>query len=122
MPTLPAQPNHRPYATISLRPNSTPRLPSARPMPPQLPRYMSQEDASRLAARIARYERLWSLRCGQPFRNLSYHFAAPVVLSDGSQAVLKLRTPGAECSAEVNALRHFDGCGTASGQHKELPF
>ncbi|MDE2125606.1 MAG: phosphotransferase [Armatimonadetes bacterium] len=78
-----------------------------------LPKYMPAAEAAQLAARIAHYEARWSLRCGPAFPDLSYHYVAPAVLSDGSDAVLKLRGPGQQCTCEVAALQRFDGRGAA---------
>src|SRR3990170_201742 len=63
---------------------------------------------------IAQFERLWSIRVGPPFLNLSYNFMAPAIRSDGAQVVLKLGVPNPELTAEVEALRFFDGAGAAS--------
>ena len=67
---------------------------------------------SRLAGTIAECERRWSLRVMPPFAPLSYAYAAPAVLPDGTEAVLKLRVPDDEFLMEMEALRLFDGNGT----------
>jgi streptomycin 6-kinase len=51
----------------------------------------------------------WSLTILPPFENLSYHYVAPVVLSDGTEAVLKVGL--GDIGPEVRALRAFDGRG-----------
>jgi len=44
-----------------------------------------------------------------PFENLSFHYVAPVVLSDGTEAVLKVGME--DVGSEVRALRAFGGRG-----------
>ncbi len=55
----------------------------------------------------------WSLKIEKPYRNLSYHFVAPCIRADGSQAVLKIGFPGEklEFINEVKTLRLYDGEG-----------
>src|SRR6266571_7747242 len=43
----------------------------------------------RLPELLARYEERWQLKIGAPFSNLSYHYVAPAVRADGTEAVLK---------------------------------
>ncbi len=52
----------------------------------------------------------WSLRMKPPF-SLSYNYVAPVLLADGSEAVLKLAPPNPEQRGEIAALRWYDGRG-----------
>ncbi|HEX8234833.1 MAG TPA: aminoglycoside phosphotransferase family protein [Abditibacteriaceae bacterium] len=60
---------------------------------------------------LLRYcEEAWSLEVMEPFP-LSYNFVAPVVFSDGTEAVLKLCVPGPEVQNEIAALRAFNGHG-----------
>jgi streptomycin 6-kinase len=49
----------------------------------------------------------------KPYGNLSYHFVAPCIRSDGSRAVLKIGFPGEELEFfnEVKTLRLYDGEG-----------
>ncbi len=54
----------------------------------------------------------WSIKVNDPFPDLSYNYVAPVVLQDGSQAVLKLSPPeDHEFLTELEALKVFDGRG-----------
>jgi len=62
---------------------------------------------------IAQIEQRWSIKVGPPFRNLSYNFVAPARCADGSEAVLKLGVPNPELRSEIDALRQFDGRGSA---------
>ncbi|MCC8434605.1 aminoglycoside phosphotransferase family protein [Brevibacillus sp. M2.1A] len=59
---------------------------------------------------IADCEARWSLKVLEPFP-LSYNFVAPVVLKDGTNAVLKLGVPGVEWQRELAAIRGFAGRG-----------
>ena len=68
---------------------------------------------NRLPAIISRCEECWSLKVDPPFPELSYNWAAPVLRTDGTAAVLKLSFPNAEFKAEAEALRVFDGRGAA---------
>jgi streptomycin 6-kinase len=52
----------------------------------------------------------WALRVLEPF-TLSYNFVAPVMRTDGSEAVLKLCVPQPEVQSEIEALRTFAGNG-----------
>ncbi|KIL34354.1 kinase [Cohnella kolymensis] len=54
----------------------------------------------------------WSLKVMEPFP-LSFNFAAPVILQDGRQAVLKLCVPGKEFITEKEALIAYRGSGIA---------
>lgn len=55
----------------------------------------------------------WSLNVGKPFANLSYHYVAPCVCKDGSEAVLKIGFPEErrEFFSEVKMLRLYGGDG-----------
>lgn len=64
-----------------------------------------------LPALIADLEARWGLRALPPFPNLSYNYAAPAELADGTPAVLKLGVPGPELLSEMAALGHFGGHG-----------
>ncbi len=65
----------------------------------------------RLPALLAACEGRWSLRAGPPFPNLTYAYVAPAVRGDGMAVVLKLGVPSRELTAEIAALRVFDGTG-----------
>lgn len=52
-----------------------------------------------------------------PYPNLTYHYVAPAVGSDGSPLVLKLGVPNPELGAEINALRLFSGTGSVQIIH-----
>jgi streptomycin 6-kinase len=66
------------------------------------------ESLPRLAEECA--ER-WSLRLGEPFGQGHVSLTAPVTLSDGGQAVLKLNFPEEESAYEADALTHWRGEG-----------
>lgn len=68
---------------------------------------------SRLTDVISACERRWGIQVGAPFPGLSYNFVAPATLEDGAPAVLKLCVPNHELATEIDALRHFDGNGSA---------
>jgi streptomycin 6-kinase len=56
----------------------------------------------------------WSLEVGPPFLPLSYNYVAPATRPDGELFVLKLCFPDdAEAATEREALRLFDGRGSA---------
>ncbi len=59
---------------------------------------------------IEHCEQLWSLRALQPFQ-LSYNFVAPVVLQNGTDAVLKICVSQQEAQSEIAVLQAFDGRG-----------
>lgn len=62
---------------------------------------------------LREYESRWSLTVLPPFY-LNYNYVAPVILSDGRRAVLKIGFPGdAEIQSEINALDVFNGEGAA---------
>jgi streptomycin 6-kinase len=65
----------------------------------------------RLPELLATCERRWSLTVLPPFPNLSYNYAAPAVLMDGTPAVLKAGVPDDPLRAEIAALRLYDGDG-----------
>jgi streptomycin 6-kinase len=55
----------------------------------------------------------WALTIEEPYKNLSYHFVAPCIRADGSQAVLKIGFPGEELEFfnEVKTLQLYGGDG-----------
>jgi streptomycin 6-kinase len=65
----------------------------------------------RLPKTLRTLERRWSLKIGAPFDNeeVSCAWVAPVTLSDGSSAVLKLGMPHFEGAHEIQGLRFWDG-------------
>jgi streptomycin 6-kinase len=66
----------------------------------------------RLPEIIGEVEQRWSVQAGEPFPRLSYNYAAPAQLADGTAAVLKLFPPGdSEFGSQTTALRLYDGSG-----------
>lgn len=63
---------------------------------------------------IRSLERRWALTVGPPFDGdgVSCAWVAPVVMSDGTAAVLKLGMPDFEGEHEVDALRFWNGDGS----------
>lgn len=53
----------------------------------------------------------WSLELGEPFHLAHVSYVAPVELSDGTSAVLKINFPEDESEHEADALAHWDGEG-----------
>ncbi len=53
----------------------------------------------------------WSITLKPVFQEMSYSYVAPVVRTDGSEAVLKVAVPNRELQAEIGALRMFNGQG-----------
>lgn len=65
-----------------------------------------------LPARVAQFERAWSLAAGRAFdTDGCVSWVAPVRLADGSEAVLKISIPHPEARHEGEALRVIDGQG-----------
>jgi len=58
----------------------------------------------------------WSLAVEKPFGNLSYHYVAPCVCEDGTEAVLKIGFPGErmEFFNEVKTLRLYNSEGAVA--------
>ena len=64
-----------------------------------------------IPALIKQYEEKWSLKVLPPF-DLNYNYVAPVVLSSGFEAVLKIGFPqDKEFQSEIKALTLFNGKG-----------
>lgn len=65
----------------------------------------------RLPEVLGSIERRWSLTVGEPFDNedVSCGWVAPVALSDGTSAVLKLAMPHMEGAHEAHGLRFWNG-------------
>lgn len=59
---------------------------------------------------IEECEKQWKLKIGKHYK-LSYNFAAPVLMADGTEAVLKLSVPGEEIKNEAYALEQLRGPG-----------
>ncbi|HEY8597558.1 MAG TPA: aminoglycoside phosphotransferase family protein, partial [Thermomicrobiales bacterium] len=57
--------------------------------------------------------RRWKLTILPPFPNLSFNYATPVRLGDGTAAVLKLGVPRRELQTEIDTLRLYAGGGCA---------
>ncbi len=62
---------------------------------------------------IADCEKRWSLTVRPPFLDLSYNYVAPAIRSDGTAVVLKLGIVNPELLTEIEALRLYDGRGSA---------
>lgn len=62
---------------------------------------------------LAASERHWGLSIGPPLANLSYSYVAPGTLADGQEVILKLSVPRAELSREIEALKLYNGQGSA---------
>ena len=62
---------------------------------------------------IAEIEEDWSIKIGEPFANLSYHYVAPCVLKNGNEAVFKIGYPGENPTIydEAAMLRIYNGGG-----------
>ena len=67
----------------------------------------------RLPALIAECERRWSLSTGPPLAQVNYSYTAPARGQHGAGLVLKLAVPDHSIGAEIDALRLFDGDGSA---------
>ena len=65
----------------------------------------------RLPGILSSIQRQWSLRVETPFDNeeVSCAWVAPVALSDGTSAVLKIGLPHMEGQHEIDGLRFWDG-------------
>jgi streptomycin 6-kinase len=68
---------------------------------------------SSLPRLVERCAARWSLRIGPPFPTLSYNYVAPAEGPGGVPLVLKVGVPVAELLSEIEALRLFDGRGSA---------
>ena len=64
----------------------------------------------RLPTMLADYEARWHMTIGEPVGNLSFNYVAPVVLADGTEAILKTGLTD-EFPSQPEALKHFDGHG-----------
>lgn len=68
---------------------------------------------SELPTLIAAVADRWSLTILPPFPNLSYNYVTPVIGPDGEPLALKAGVPHPELRSEIEALRAFDGHGSA---------
>ena len=68
---------------------------------------------ARLPALLAECARRWQMTILPPFPNLSFNYAAPAILHDGTPAVLKLGVPRRDLQTEIDTLRLYDGDGCA---------
>jgi len=64
---------------------------------------------NRLPDALRNLERRWSLTLGSPFDDVSCALVAPVMLADGTSAVLKLGMPHMEGEHELEGLRFWNG-------------
>jgi streptomycin 6-kinase len=64
-----------------------------------------------VAELVDHYVAEWDLRLGEPYTGGSASYVAPVLTSDGDDAVLKLSWPHREARGEATALRWWDGNG-----------
>ena len=66
---------------------------------------------NRLPGMVAELQRRWSLKVGSPFDGdeVSCAWVAPVILGDGTSAVLKLGVPHMEGEQEIAGLRFWAG-------------
>jgi streptomycin 6-kinase len=57
----------------------------------------------------------WSLKTGKPLKNLSYHYVAPCICADGTEAILKIGFPEekTEFFSETETLKLYNGDGAA---------
>ncbi|MBX3059630.1 MAG: phosphotransferase [Anaerolineae bacterium] len=63
---------------------------------------------ARLPALIAACEARWGLAAQPHFPGLSYNYAAPATLPDGTEIVLKLGVPRHELTTEIEALKLYN--------------
>lgn len=66
---------------------------------------------ARLPDLIRECERRWSLTTFAPFPQLSYNYASPGLMPDGTPMVLKIGIPGLDYTNEVQATRLYNGEG-----------
>ena len=67
----------------------------------------------RLPAILAGCEQRWDLTISPPFPNLSFNYVAPAVRNDDTPVIVKICPPMGEFIQQTEALRLFDGHGTA---------
>ncbi len=64
---------------------------------------------ARLPELIAACEARWGLTAQPHFPGLSYNYAAPALMPDGTEIVLKLGVPRHELTTEIEALKLYNG-------------
>ncbi|HUM69557.1 MAG TPA: aminoglycoside phosphotransferase family protein, partial [Chloroflexota bacterium] len=64
---------------------------------------------ARLPTLITDCEARWGLAAQPHFPGLSYNYAAPATLPDGTEIVLKLGVPRHELTTEIEALKLYNG-------------
>jgi streptomycin 6-kinase len=64
---------------------------------------------ARLPMLIAASEARWGLTAQPHFLGLSYNYAAPATLPDGTEIVLKIGVPRHELTTEIEALKWYNG-------------
>lgn len=64
---------------------------------------------AQLPVLITACEARWGLVAQPPFPGLSYNYAAPATLPDGTEIVLKLGVPCTELTTEIEALKVYNG-------------
>lgn len=62
-----------------------------------------------LSSIIAQCEVQWGLKAHEHFPTLSYNYAAPATMADGTAVVLKIGVPRDELATEMEALRIYNG-------------
>lgn len=67
----------------------------------------------RLTTILARCAERWQLTILPPVENLSFHYVAPAVRTDGTPVIVKACSPTGEFAREAEALRLFHGEGMA---------
>jgi streptomycin 6-kinase len=66
-----------------------------------------------LPALLAEFTERWSLSLHEPFAAPSYNYVVPATRADGEPVVLKMGFPNPELTCEIEALRWYDGHGSA---------
>ena len=64
-----------------------------------------------LPSLLSEYSQRWGMQPLPPFAGLTYNYVMPVILADGTPAVLKVGVPGDEFRAGIAFLRMCDGHG-----------
>jgi streptomycin 6-kinase len=76
-----------------------------------LKEWLGADRLAELPDKIEQYAALWGLTVFDPYPNLSFHYVAPAVQSDGTSVVLKIGRPSGEFSSQIEALRFYGGEG-----------
>src|SRR5579884_3631954 len=69
---------------------------------------------------LSKCEQQWKIKIGSPFANLTFHYVASAVRSDGTPVVVKVCSPTNEFKQESEALRLFDGHGMAQLLERDI--